>query len=133
MDDLMAMEEMMAAESGGGAAGAFVLVIQLAVLVLMLAAMWKVFTKAGQPGWACIIPIYNIYILTKIVGKPGWWVLLMFIPVVNFIIAILLSLALADSFGKGTGFAIGLLLLPFVFYPILAFGDAQYQQPPQPA
>lgn len=126
MEDFLEFEEMVAAE-GAGAAGAFVLIIQLAILVLMLVAMWKVFTKAGQPGWACIIPIYNIYILTKIAGKPGWWVLLMFVPVVNFIISILLSLALATNFGKSAGFAIGLLLLPFIFYPILAFGDAQYQ------
>jgi len=102
-------------------------IISLLIAVLMIVAMWKIFTKAGQPGWASIIPIYNIYILCKIVGRPGWWVLLMFIPLVNFIIAIILCIDLAKSFGKGAGFGIGILLLGFIFLPILAFGDAQHQ------
>jgi hypothetical protein len=101
----------------------------LAVLVVILAGFWKVFVKAGQPGWACLIPIYNCYILLKIVGRPTWWLLLLLIPFVNFVIAILLALDLAKSFGKGTGFAIGLLLLGFIFYPILGFGSATYQGP----
>ncbi len=98
-----------------------------AVIILMIAAIWKVFSKAGQPGWASIIPIYNIYVLCKVAGRPGWWVLLMFIPLVNFIIIIILCIDLAKSFGKGAGFGIGLLLLPFIFYPVLGFGSAQYQ------
>jgi hypothetical protein len=93
----------------------------------MIAAIWKMFSKAGQPGWAAIIPIYNIYVMCKIAGRPGWWVLLMFIPLVNFIIIIILCIDLAKSFGKGAGFGIGLLLLPFIFYPVLGFGSAQYQ------
>ncbi|MGC2626644.1 MAG: DUF5684 domain-containing protein, partial [Candidatus Udaeobacter sp.] len=93
--------------------------------ILILAAWWKIFTKAGQPGWACIIPIYNLYIWCKIVGRPWWWLLLMLIPFVNFIIAIILLIDLAKSFGKGVGFGIGLLLLPFIFFTILGFGSAQ--------
>jgi hypothetical protein len=101
----------------------------LAFTILMIAACWKIFTKAGQPGWASIIPIYNLYIWCKIVGRPGWWILLMLIPVVNFIIAIILCIDLAKSFGKGVGFGIGLLFLGIIFFPILGFGSAQYQGP----
>ena len=95
----------------------------------MIAAWWKIFTKAGQPGWACIIPIYNLYVWCKIVGRPWWWILLMLIPLVNFIILIILFIDLAKSFGKGVGFGIGLILLPIIFFPILGFGSAQYQGP----
>jgi hypothetical protein len=95
----------------------------------MIAACWKIFTKAGQPGWAAIIPIYNWYILCKIVGRPGWWVILFFIPFINFIIGIIVCIDLAKSFGKGVGFAIGLILLGVIFFPILGFGSAQYQGP----
>jgi len=102
-------------------------VVELAVVILMLAAVWRVFAKAGQPGWACLIPIYNAYVMLKVAGKPGWWLLLMFIPFVNLIIAILAAVGIANNFGKGGGFAAGLIFLPFIFYPILAFGDAQYQ------
>lgn len=105
------------------------LVIQLAFAVLIIVGMWKVFTKAGQPGWAAIIPFYNIYVLTQIVGRPWWWMLLCLIPCVNIVIIIILSIDLAKSFGKGTGFGIGLALLGLIFYPILGFGDAQYVGP----
>jgi hypothetical protein len=98
----------------------------LAVVVLVVAGMWKVFTKAGQPGWACIIPIYNLYVLTQIVGRPWWWLLLYFIPLVNLVIAVMISIDVAKSFGQSVAFAVGLILLPFVFYPILGFGDAKY-------
>ena len=102
-------------------------VIELAIAVLMIASLWKVFSKAGQPGWASIVPIYNAYVLLKIAGKPGWWLLLFFIPFVNLVIAILAVVGLAKNFGKGGGYVIGLILLPIIFYPMLAFGDAQYQ------
>lgn len=92
----------------------------------MVASQWKIFSKAGQPGWACLVPIYNIFVLLKIVGKPGWWFVLLLIPIVNFIILILMQVELAKAFGKDGGFAAGLILLPFVFLPMLAFGDAQY-------
>jgi len=104
-----------------------VLIIQLAILIVVVAGMWKVFTKAGQPGWAVLIPIYNIIVLLGIAGKPVWWFLLFFIPLVNLVIALLVSLAVAEKFGKSAGFGIGLWLLGPVFYPILGFGSAQYQ------
>lgn len=99
----------------------------LAVLIVVIVGMWKVFEKAGQPGWGAIIPVYNLYLMTQIAGRPGWWVILMLIPVVNFIIGIILSMDIAKAFGKGAGFGLGLLLLGFIFYPILGFGDATFQ------
>ena len=112
---------------------ALVLIIQLAIIALAIVGIWKAFEKAGQPGWAAIIPFYNVYIMTKIAGRPGWWVLLFFIPIVNIVIAIILSIDIAKSFGQGTGFGVGLALLGFIFWPILGFGDARYQGPPQQA
>ena len=103
--------------------------IGLAFGIFMIIAMWKIFTKAGKPGWASIIPIYNIWVMLEVVGRPGWWLLLLLIPGVNFVIGIILIVDLAKSFGKGGGFAVGLLLVPYVFFPILGFGKAQYQGP----
>ena len=105
------------------------MIVGLLIALLLIIAMWKVFTKAGQPGWASIIPIYNLYIWCKIVGRPGWWVILMLIPFVNFVICIILCIDMAKSFGKGAGFGIGLALLGIIFWPILGFGSAQYQGP----
>jgi hypothetical protein len=120
--------------SGNNAAAAGVgigmMVVWLAIAVLMIAALWKIFDKAGEPGWAAIIPVYNLYILLKIAGRPGWWLLLFFIPFVNFIISIIVSIDIAKRFGKGTGFALGLVFLPFIFYPMLAWGDASYTAAP---
>jgi len=104
-------------------------IVGLLIALLVIVAMWKVFTKAGQPGWASIIPIYNLYVWCKIVGRPWWWILLMLIPFVNFIILIILCIDMAKSFGKGAGFGIGLALLGIIFWPILGFGSAQYQGP----
>jgi len=105
-------------------------IICFALIVFMIAAMWKVFSKAGQPGWGVLIPIFNAYLMCKIAGRPGWWVLLMLIPFVNLIIFIILYVDIAKRFGQGVGFAIGLLLLPFIFFPILGFGSAQYEAAP---
>ncbi|HEX9424014.1 MAG TPA: DUF5684 domain-containing protein [Pyrinomonadaceae bacterium] len=105
------------------------MIVGLLIALLLIIAMWKVFTKAGQPGWASIIPIYNLYIWCKIVGRPGWWIILMFIPFVNIIVGIILCIDMAKSFGKGVGFGIGLALLGIIFCPILGFGSAQYQGP----
>ncbi len=110
---------------GGGSSG-IILIIDLVIAVIMIVSVWKIFDKAGEPGWAAIIPIYNLYVMLKVAGKPGWWLILFFIPLVNFIIFIITDLALAEKFGKGVGFAIGMILLPIIFFPILAFGDARY-------
>jgi hypothetical protein len=111
---------------GGALIGAL---IGIAFGIVMIAAMWKVFVKAGQPGWASIVPIYNIIVLLNITGKPTWWIVLFLLPVANIIAAILVFVALAKSFGKSTGFAMGLLFLGFIFFPILGFGDARYIGP----
>ena len=105
------------------------LIVALAFAVLMVASMWKVFTKAGQPGWAVIVPIYNLVVLLNIIGKPLWWLVLFIIPLVSIVAAIIAYVNLAKCFGKGAGFAIGLLLLPFIFFPMLGLGDARYQGP----
>ncbi len=108
--------------SGGG----LISLIQLAIFILTIVSMWKVFAKADEPGWAIFIPIFNLYVMLKIAGKPWWWLLLFCIPLVNLIIAILATVSFAQNFGKGVGFALGLIFLPFIFYPILAFSDADY-------
>jgi hypothetical protein len=100
--------------------------IQLIIVILILVSLWKVFEKAGRPGWAAIIPIYNCYIMLQIASKPGWWLILMFIPLVNFVVGFIVCLAVAEKFGRGTGFAVGLFFLAFIFLPILAFSDAKY-------
>lgn len=100
--------------------------ISFALGILMLVSIWKVFVKAGKPGWASLIPLYNAYVLLKIAGKPGWWLLLLLIPLVNLVFGFLTMLAFSERFGKGVGYALGLIFLPFIFYPILAFGESSY-------
>ncbi|MEY2963390.1 MAG: hypothetical protein RL754_651 [Bacteroidota bacterium] len=101
----------------------------LAVIVVLIASQWKIYSKAGQPGWACLIPIYNIIVLLRIVGKPWWWLLLMMIPLVNIVFVIWTYNLLSKSFGKGEGFTLGLIFLSFIFFPILGLGSAEYQGP----
>ena len=101
--------------------------IALAIFVAIIAGFWKVFTKAGQPGWAAIVPIYNLIVLLQIAGKPLWWIILFFLPFANLVAAVLVGLAVAKKFGKSDAFGLGLGLLAFIFYPILGFSDAQYQ------
>ncbi|MEU7528625.1 DUF5684 domain-containing protein [Saccharothrix sp. NPDC042600] len=110
--------------------GIIPIIISIAIAVFIIAAMWKVFAKAGQPGWAAIIPIYNIYVLLKVAGRPGWWLILMIIPLVNLIVSIIVSLDVAKSFGKSGAFGFfGLWLFGFIGYPVLGFGSARYQGP----
>ncbi|PKN97711.1 MAG: signal peptidase I [Chloroflexi bacterium HGW-Chloroflexi-4] len=103
--------------------------LYMAVIVFYIFCMWKIYVKAGKPGWAAIVPIYNILVQLEIVGRPWWYLLLMFVPVVNIVISIMIIFDLAKVFGKGIGFGFGLLFLSFIFIPILAFGDAQYTAP----
>ena len=119
----MALQE---SEGGSGVMGIAVLVVIFAIVIAMIAAMWTVFTKAGEPGWACLVPLYNLVVMCRIGGKPWWWMLLMFIPIVSLVIMIILCIAIAKNFGKGAGFGIGLAFLGFIFFPILAWGDATY-------
>jgi Family of unknown function (DUF5684) len=106
-----------------------VVVIYLAIIVLLIAAAWQIFTKAGEAGWKCLIPIYNTLVLLKIVGREWWWILLLLIPILNIVIWLIIALDLAKSFGKGGGFGVGLFFLSFIFGPILGFGSATYIGP----
>ncbi len=86
-----------------------------------------IFKKAGRQWWEAIIPIYNLYVLLLIVGKPVWWLVLLLIPLVNLVVIVMVLHALSKSFGYGGGFTLGLIFLPFIFMPILGLGDAKYQ------
>lgn len=112
--------------SGGGIGSAIAGIVWLVVVVAMVAAMWKLFAKAGQPGWAALIPFYNYVVMFRITSRSPWWVLGMFVPFLNIFVAIRLVFDLAKSFGRGIGFGFGLLFLFPIFVLILAFGDAQY-------
>jgi hypothetical protein len=105
--------------------------IWLVVMIVTIAGLWKTFSKAGEPGWAAIIPIYNVYVMVKIAGRPAWWlIVILLIPLLNVIMLVIVAIDIAKAFGKGTGFGLGLAFLAFIFFPILGFGDAQYQGTP---
>ncbi len=99
------------------------------LMIFMFVCMWRMFTKAGQPGWAVLIPVYNIYIMLKIAGRPVWWMIFFFVPLANFITCIVINLDIAKNFGKSTLFGIALIVVPFIALPMLAFGDATYVGP----
>jgi hypothetical protein len=101
----------------------------LIIWVITVIGQWKVYEKAGKPGWACIIPIYNLIVMLEIIGKPIWWIFLFLVPCVNIIFAIWTFNLLSKSFGQSEGFTIGLVLLPYVFFPILGFGSYKYLGP----
>jgi len=128
---LLAQDDQQAPANSAGSAigGAIGGLVGLAIGVVVLIGMWKVFTKAGQPGWACLIPFYNFYVLLKVVGRPGWWLVMMLIPFVSLVFAIIVMIDLAKSFGKGGGFAAGLILLGPIFICLLGYGDARYVGP----
>ena len=121
-------------DNGAGVLGALfgsaMMLVWLAIIVVVIAGGWKVFTKAGQPGWAIIVPIFNIYILLKIVGRPAWWLVLYLIPIVNFVVALIVAIDLAKSFGQSAAFGVVLLfLLAAIGFLILGFGSAKYLGP----
>ncbi len=115
-----------AAAALGAMMGTSVLVPFLLLLLICIVSFWKVFEKAGEAGWKCLIPIYNLFVLVKISGKPWWWFLLLFVPVVNIIFSVLMNLALAGRFGKSQLFGVGLCFFGFIFFPILAFDKSTY-------
>ena len=98
-----------------------------ALVIFGIATMWKVFEKAGKPGWACIIPIYNTIVLLDIAGKPIWWLLLLLIPFVNLVAWVMVLHNVSKNFGHDVGFTLGLIFLSPIFWLILAWGDSQYQ------
>lgn len=118
-------------QQGGGGGGATVLlIVYLLLIVASIAGMWRVFTKAGQPGWAAIVPIYNLYVMLKVADDPGWWLIGMFIPLVNLIVFIVVGVHVSQAFGRGVGFGLGLAFLGFIFWPLLGFGDYAYRGAP---
>ncbi len=118
------------AQSSGSsaAAGAFGLssLISLVIAIVEVAAVWRLFSRAGQHGWAAIIPIYNTVVMLHVTGKSGWWLLGFFVPLLNFFVYCRMMVNMAQVFGKGVGFGIGNIFLPFIFLPILAFTDSPY-------
>ena len=101
----------------------------LAIIILMIASIWTIFSKADKPGWAAIVPIYNVIVLLEIVGKPWWWLLLFLIPFVNIVFLIIVIHRLSLSFGHEVGFTLGLIFLGIIFFPILGFGSSKYLGP----
>ena len=106
-------------------------VIPLLVGVLLMVASWRVYAKAGQPGWGVLVPIYNLYLWCKIAGKPGWWVVLFFVPFLNLVVVLLLSLGVAKAFNKSESFGVLLALLAPIAVPVLAFSEVTYTPPGQ--
>ena len=113
--------------SGAGAAA--ILLYVVAIYAILVIPYWVIFTKAGHPGWPALIPIYSTYILLKVVGRPGWWLILFIIPIVNFVILIIVMNDLSKTFGHGVGFTLGLIFLSIIFLFILAFGSSTYRGP----
>ena len=102
-------------------------IIYLAILIAIIVGMWKMFKKAGEAGWTALIPFYNLWVLNRIGGKPWWWFIGYFIPIVHIVFFLLLSIAIAKKFGEETLYGVGIFFLPFIFYPILGFGNAKYK------
>lgn len=99
------------------------------VMITLLSGMWKMFEKGGIPGILGLIPIVNFFFFAKLAGKPTWWGLLFFIPVVNVVVMIIILIEIAERFGRGTGTALGLIFLTAIFFCILGFGSAKYSKP----
>lgn len=112
-----------------------IIIVFFAIAIIAIAGMWKTFAKAGKPGWAAIIPIYNLVVLIQIAEKPMWWIAIFLLggiipiagPLAVLVFSIMLYIAVAEKFGKSAGFGVGLAFLGFIFWPMLGFGDAQYQ------
>lgn len=120
------------ADNGGGGSlfgGMFGSLIMLAIIIGVIAGWWKLFEKAGKPGWAAIVPIYNAVVLLEIAGRPIWWIILFIIPCFNIIAALIVSIDVAKAFGKDTVYGLLLFFFGFIFYPVLGFSDAKYIGP----
>ena len=105
----------------------FLVVFWIVMTVVLIVANWKIFTKAGKPGWAILIPIYNIIVMMQIIKKPLWWVIILFVPIVDIVFVILIVYNLVIKFGQPGWHVILALFLGFIYYPYLAFSKAEYQ------
>ena len=104
--------------------------VALALLMaFMLFVMWRIYARAGQPGWTVLVPFYNTYVLLKIVNRPGWWLALYFIPIVNFVVNIIVYYDLAKAFGRGRGTLLLMVFIPFVGFPVVSFSQGPYKKP----
>lgn len=121
----MEVTNMAAGSEGASTVGLIIMVLYFGVLIINIIGAWKVYAKAGQPGWGVLIPIYNIFLVLKIAGRPAWWIILCLIPIVN-LITLVIPFDIAKRFGKGAGFGLGLLFLGPIFWPILGLGSAEY-------
>ena len=104
----------------------FSFIIWFVTVAFFIAAQWKLFAKAGEPGWAALVPIYNMVVMMKIAGKPEWWAILLFVPIANIVAIIIMYIGLARNFGRGDGFAVGLIFFPYIFLLILGFDSSRY-------
>ena len=117
----------------GDSGGTGTIIIYLLIIIAEIAGGWKIFEKAGKPGWAVLIPIYNIIVGLQIIGKPAWWIILLLIPIVNIVIAIICCLALLEKFSKPGWHILGMIFIPFIYLPYLGFSDAKFQGGAAPA
>ena len=106
---------------------AVVLLFQFALVGIQVAGMWAVFSKAGHAGWKAIIPIYNLYVMLQLGEQAWWWLILVFVPVVNLYAVYKIHAGVARAFGRGIGFGLGLAFLGILFFPLVGFGDYQYR------
>lgn len=134
MQDPAAMEAMNQQAMEAAAGGLLVFsIIYFAIVIVVIAGLWKMFSKAGIPGILAIIPLVNLFFLPQVGGKPNWWGVLLLIPIVNLIVAIIINIGIAERFGRGIGTVIGLILLSPIFVCILGFGSAKWTPPPSAA
>ncbi len=102
-------------------------IIEIIWIILVIAGLWKTFVKADRPGWGAIIPFYNTYLMIKVAGRPGWWLILFFIPFVNIIIWLIVALGISENFGHGAGFGVLLWLFAPIMFLVLGFGSSEYK------
>ena len=124
----------MSGMDSGGLSGFIILplILYVILLIILLMGIWKMFEKGGIPGILGLSPVVNLFYLPILAGKPMWWGLLYFIPLVNVVIAILILIGIAERFGRGTGTALGLVFLTPIFFCILGYGSAEYSASPEP-
>lgn len=104
--------------------------VSVVFVLVMIASVWRTFSKAGEPGWASIVPIYNAYVYFKIADKPAWWIILLAVPVANLVFLGSAGMSMAENFGRSKAFGLGIAFLGFFFYPVLAFGGSKFKEQP---